>query len=357
MAGGLLGMGSRAWAAVFGAPAALGLLVFLIIPFVMAFMLTFTNQKLMSPNDGDFVGLRNYERVLAMTVLSQAPERNAAGDLVRDEAGDRVFPRVRDVTRTEPKYDGFRPLLSFEAFGRRNVVLARDPAFMRSLFNTFLFALMVVPLQCAVALALAMLVNAGLRGQTALRAVYFSPVVMSMVVVSVVWSFLFNKDLGLINQFLSWISFGAIGPTDWLGNPGTAMPSISVMSAWQGAGFQMLIFLAGLQGISQELYDAARIDGANPWQRFVNVTLPGLKNTIAFVIIVTTIAAFGLFTQVDVMTQGGPQNATSTVMFHAVQKGVREQDISYGSTVTVIYFCIIAAIAILQQRYFAGRDA
>lgn len=356
MASPALKTGSKFYAALFGAPATLGLLLFLIIPFLMALVLTFTNQKLMSPEGGEFVGLRNYERVLAVTAMVQSPVTDASGEVVRDNADKVVYQRVRDVTRTTPKYEGFRPLSSFQVFNKRVVVLARDPVFLKSLWNTFLFALMVVPIQCGLALALAMLVNTGLKGQTALRAIYFSPVVMSMVVVSVVWAFLFNKDNGLLNQLLSWVSLGAFDGIDWLGDENSAMPSISLMSAWQGAGFQMLIFLAGLQGISNELYDAAKIDGATPWQRFVNVTLPGLRHTIAFVVIVTTIAAFGLFTQIDVMTQGGPQDATSTVMFHAIQRGVREQDIAYGSTVTVIYFVIIATIAVIQQRYFAEKN-
>jgi len=356
MASPALKSGSRLYAGLFGAPAALGLVLFLIVPFLMAVFLTFTNQKLMSPESGQFVGLRNYERVLSMTVLVQSPKADQSGQLVRDDAGRLVFQRIRDVTRTVPKYDGFRPLGVIEAWDRRIVLLAADPVFLKSLWNTFLFVLMVVPVQCGMALALAMLVNSGLKGQTALRAIYFSPVVMSMVVVSVVWAFLFNKDNGLLNQLLGWVSFGAFDGIDWLGDEKTAMPSIALMSAWQGAGFQMLIFLAGLQGISGELYDAAKIDGATAWQRFVNVTLPGLSHTIAFVVIVTTIAAFGLFTQIDVMTRGGPQDATSTVMFHAIQRGVREQNIAYGSTVTVIYFLIIASIAVVQQRYFARRS-
>jgi multiple sugar transport system permease protein len=308
----------------------------------------------MSPNSTAFIGFENYERVLGITAIVQSPqERN--GNISR--AGEPVYERIRDITRIHSEYRGYKPLGSVDLWGKRVVVLASDPDFLHSLFNTFLFAFMVVPVQCGAALALALIVNAGLKGQTIVRAVYFSPVVMSMVVVSVVWAFLFNKDNGLLNQLLSWLSFGQFMGIDWLGNENTAMPSIALMSAWQGAGFQMLIFLAGLQGISRELYDAAMIDGATAWQRFTNVTLPGLRHTTAFVVLVTTIAAFGLFTQVDIMTQGGPRNTTSTVMFHAVQRGVREQDIAYGSTVTVIYFVIIAAIALFQHRYFARRTS
>lgn len=328
-------------------PAGIGLLVFLILPFAMAIALTFTNQKLLSLNDTEVVGFRNYERLLAVSVMRQ--------DTIGDESAAPVFRRVRDVTRDEPEWDGYRPLTQTVIGSHRYVLLARDPVFIRSLFNTLLFALLVVPLQCSVALGLALLVNSGVKGQSAFRTIYFSPVVMSMVVVAVIWTFLFNRDFGLINEFLSAISGGVIQPVDWLGSPATAMPAIVIMSAWQGAGLQMLIFLAGLQAIPTELYDAARIDGANGWQRFVNITLPGLVNTIAFVVVVTTISAFGLFTQVDVMTQGGPAGATSTVMFYAIERGVREQDIAYGSTITVVYFCIIAVIAVFQQRWFGKK--
>jgi multiple sugar transport system permease protein len=328
-------------ALLLGAPALLGLLMFVVVPFVLALVLTFTDQRLVSPEPGRFVGLRNYDRLLSVSYVVQSPLASAAGTP--------VYERVRSVTRNDPRYRDYRPMTEFRLGQRRVAVLAKDPAFLHALLNTFAFAVMVVPLQCVVALLLALLVNAGVRGQTAFRAIYFSPVVMSMVVVSIVWAFLFDRDQGLFNTLLSLVSFGAAPRIDWLGDPTTAMPAIVIMSAWQGAGFQMLIFLAGLQGISQELYDAAKIDGATAWQRFWNVTVPGLRQTIAFVMIVTTIAALGLFTQVDVMTQGGPQGATSTVMFHAIQRGVREDNIAYGSTVAVVYFVLIAGLILIQQ--------
>lgn len=332
---------------LFGAPAMLGLMLFLIVPFLMAIALTVTDQKLLSPQETHVVGLTNYQRLLGLTILRQEAARSADGH--------NAYPRIRDVTRHSAGYRGYKPLAQLAVGGARYVILARDPIFIRSLLNTILFALLVVPLQCGLALALALLVNAGLAGQRIFRTIYFSPVVMSMVVVAVIWAFLFNRDIGLLNQFLGWVSFGHAGKVDWLGNPATAMPAVVIMSAWQGAGLQMLIFLAGLQAIPKELYDAARVDGATAWQRFVHVTLPGLSRTIAFVVIITTIAAFGLFTQVDVMTQGGPANATSTVMFYAIERGVRGQDIAYGSTITVVYFVLIATLALLQQRFFAGR--
>lgn len=334
---------------LFGAPALFGLALFLVLPFLMALILTFTDQRLVSPEPGAVIGLRNYERLLSISALVQTPERDAAGRVAHGYSGEPLYARARAITRTVHAYRGYHPLTDFRLGERRVTVLAKDPAFLRALGNTFVFALLVVPLQCSMALGLALLVNAGLKAQTIFRAIYFSPVVMSMVIVSVVWAFLFDKDLGLFNQALKAVSFGLIKPIDWLGNPSTAMPAIVIMSAWQGAGFQMLILLAGLQGISQELYDAARIDGAGAWQRFWHITVPGMRQTIGFVLIVTTIAALGLFAQVDVMTGGGPRGATATVMFEAVQRGVREENIAYGATIAVVYFGLITILILLQQ--------
>jgi len=233
-------------------------------------------------------------------------------------------------------------------------VLAHDPTFFRSLFNNIFFALVVVPVQAGLGLLLALLVNQKLKGRNFFRTIYFSPVVTSMVVISIVWTFLYDKNVGLVNQMLKMVSFGAVGPVDWLGNPSTALWAIIIMSVWQGVGLQMILFLAGLQDIPEQLYEAASIDGANAWQRFINVTLPGLRNVMVFVFIAITIAAFQLFTQVWVMTQGGPNGATSTVMFNIVQRGFVEQNIGYASAMSVIFFLFILAISLVQR--YATRE-
>jgi multiple sugar transport system permease protein len=151
--------------------------------------------------------------------------------------------------------------------------------------------------------------------------------------------------------------FGPGAPQpDWLGDSRLAMPSIAVMSAWQGAGFQMLVFLAGLQSISKELYEAAQVEGATRWQQFVHVTLPGLRRTLVFVVLATTIAAFGLFTQVDVLTEGGPLDSTTTLMHRAVQVGMRQQDVAYGSAMALVFFVLVLALSLLQRRLMARLD-
>ncbi|MFC6672893.1 carbohydrate ABC transporter permease [Marinobacterium aestuariivivens] len=297
----------RRYVFLMSTPALLGLFMFLVLPFLMAVVMSFTDQRLLSPNETGWVGLRNYDRLLSVNWLVQQPERDTAGQALRDDDGQIEYPRLRTLLRSDPALRDYKEFTSWNIGEQRFIVLAKDPHFIRSFLNTLLFVLLVVPLQCGLALALALLINRQLKGIYLFRTVFFSPVVTSIVVVSIVWSFLYHRDLGLFNHYLQAMSFGLIGPIDWLGDPDWAMPSIVIMSAWQAAGVQMLIFLAGLQGISQDLYEAAELDGAGAWSKFWHVTLPGLKNTLVFVIISTTIQAFGLFTQVDVMTRGGPR--------------------------------------------------
>lgn len=338
-------------ALLLSAPALVLLLVFLIGPFMAGVSYSFTNQRLISGNPTEFVGLRNYQRLLTVKVLTLDPEMDSAtGQLLKDESGHLTYPRSRGFTRDQekyPQYYGLREWFNFTWGRQQKVVLAGDPVFMTSLRNNLFFSLVVIPLQTMLGLLLAVLVNQRLKGVNLFRTIYFSPVVTSMVVVSIVWRFLYDLNHGMVNQFLA--NF-AIGPVDWLGNPKVAMWSIIIMSIWQGAGMQMVLFLAGLQNIPDQLYEAASIDGAGSWQQFRFITLPSLRNTIIFIFITITIAAFQLFTQVFVMTNGGPADSTSTVMFHMVRTGFREQDLAYASTIAVVFLLIILAINFIQRR-------
>ncbi|MEM7677344.1 MAG: sugar ABC transporter permease [Myxococcota bacterium] len=342
------------WAGPLFCVPALGLLLFaVVIPFFVAFAITFTDQRLLSPNPTRFVGLENYRRLLAIDLVEiprvdLVPTGTSARETPSESGGEPQFERLRTVLKGEG-YRGFRRLVSADVFERRFAIVARDPIFYRSIYNTLLFVFMVLPLQCGFALVLALIVNQKFPGRTVFRTLYFAPVVTSMVVVSIVWSFLFNADEGLVNAALHGITGGAFSGIDWLGDERFALLAVVIMSAWQGAGFQMLIFLAGLQSIDPILYEAAKMDGANVWQRFRHVTWPGLRNTTVFVVISTTIAAFGLFTQIDVMTRGGPNDSTSTLIFHAVRTGFREQDVAYGSAVAVVFFCMVLTVTLFQR--------
>ena len=280
-----------AW--MFSAPSLILLILFLITPFLMAFIFSLTDQRLI-PNlnvPTEFIGLRNYVRLFS------------------------------------------------------------DETFYRAILNNFLFAAIVVPVQTAFALLLALLINQRLKGITIFRTIYFSPVVVTMVVVAVVWSNLFNPGQGFINKFLKFISFGSIKPLGWLQDPAYAFSAIMLLSVWQGVGFQMIIFLAGLQDIPAELYEASRVDGANKWQRFWFVTLPQLKNTTIFVVITTTILAFKLFTQVWVLTKGGPQNSTMTTIVFLYRQGFRQLRVGYASTIAIVFFVIVLIISLFQRVF------
>lgn len=341
-----------------GGLAFLLLLVFLIGPFFGGIYYSFTNQRLISANPTEFIGFRNYDRLLSLSVLTLQPEVDPqTGQIMLDEDGNTLYPRSRDFTRDEenfPQYAGLTEWFAFTLGNTRYVVLSGDPIFMRGIVNNFFFALVVIPLQTSLGLLLALVVNQGLRGQNFFRTMYFAPVVTSMVVVSFVWRFLFDVNNGLINEMLGMFTFGLIDPINWLGNPATAMWAIIIVSIWQGAGYQMMLFVAGLQQIPESRYEAASIDGANAWQKFIYITLPGLRGVMIFIFLTITIAAFQLFVQVFVMTNGGPDNATTTTVLHMVRSGFREQNIGYASAIAVMFFLIIIVINIIQR--YAVRD-
>lgn len=333
-------------------PALLILTVFLVIPFLMAFVISFTNQRLISPNPVEWMGLRNFERLLSVRAFTLEPERDDSGAIVYQDGGI-VYPRLRNFTRKNPNYpelDGLREFTSWQSGDNRTVILVADVVFLRALINTLVFASVIAPLQGGLALLLALLLNQALPYINVFRAIYFAPVVVSMVVVSLLWRFIYDGNNGLLNNLLGLLSFGRFQPVDWLGNPYTALPAIMAMSVWQAVGFHMVIWLAGLQTIPSSLYEAASMDGAGGWQKFRFVTWPGLRNTAVLVLIVITIQAMGFFVQVDVMTRGGPLDATQSVVYQAVQRGYVKQDIAEGSAISVILFAIVFVIA-MTQRY------
>ena len=341
-------------------PALLVLLIFLVIPFFMAFAVSFTNQRLVSPNPAEWVGLRNFERLLNVRAFTLEPERDAAGALVYDDAGNIAYPRLRVFTRNNPDYpelNRLREFTSWQAGENRTVILVGDVVFLRALINTLIFAAVIAPWQGGLALLLALLLNQALPYINVFRAIYFAPVVVSMVVVSLLWRFIYDGQNGMLNTILGILSFGAFEPVDWLGNPYTAMPAIMAMSVWQAVGFHMVIWLAGLQTIPSSLYEAAGLDGAGSFQKFRYVTWPGLRNTAVLILIVITIQAMGLFVQVDVMTRGGPLDATQSVVFQAVQRGYDKQDIAEGSAISVILFIIVFIIAMIQRYLTRERNA
>ena len=332
-------------------PALLLFAGFVLVPFVLAVAFSFSNVKLLQTARIEWVGLDNYARLFSLKVV-------AAPAIVDTTEAERPARQWRGLRRQTPAaFEGYQYLAELSPFGTRYLIGARDPQFLRSIVNTFLFALLVVPVQSALAFGMALWVNLEFRGRVVLRTVFFAPVVTSMVVVSAIWGLMLHTDSGLVNQTLQAV-FGDNAPQpDWLGDPRIAMLSIALMSAWQGAGFQMLIFLSGLQGISKEQYEAAEVMGASRWQQFIYITVPSLRRTIVFVTLSTTIAAFGLFTQVDILTSGGPRDATSTIIYHSVRVGFREQDIAYGSAMTLFFFVFVLLLSLVQKKIMERSGA
>jgi multiple sugar transport system permease protein len=226
--------------------------------------------------------------------------------------------------------------------------LMRNPLFWTALRNTFYFVLVGGPLSVAVSLGAALLVNARLaRFKPFFRAVYFAPVVTTLVAVAVVWRYIYHPRYGLLNYALGW--FG-IGPVDWLGDPTWAMPAIIFLAVWKNFGYNMIIFVAGLQAIPDELYEAAHIDGAGALRRFRHVTMPALGPTFLFVGVITMIGYFQLFAEPYVMTQGGPLKSTLSVVLLMYEEGFRWWRMGYAAAIAFVLFVIILAGTLVQLR-------
>jgi multiple sugar transport system permease protein len=226
--------------------------------------------------------------------------------------------------------------------------LLRTPDFWAALRNTFYFALVGGPLTIAVSLGAALLLNAKLvRWRSFFRTIYFTPFVTTLVAVAIVWRYLYHTRYGLLNYAL-----GAVGaaPIDWLGDPRWAMPAIIVMAVWKNFGYNMLIFIAGLQSIPGELYDAASVDGASPMRQFLNVTLPMLGPTLLFVGVITMIGYFQLFAEPYVMTQGGPLRSTTSVVLLMYEEGFRWWRMGYAAAIAFVLFVVILIATLVQFR-------
>lgn len=284
---------SSATGFAFVSPALMLLVLFFFVPVALCFVLAFTNARLISPEPTRFIGLDNFTRMFS------------------------------------------------------------DPLFWHSLRNTAYFAVVVVPVQSGLALLLAILVNKRSRGTNIFRTIYFVPVVTSIVVVSILWRFMYS-DGGLVNSLLQAATFNLVQGTDWLNNTSTAMPAIMFMSIWQAVGFHMVIWLAGLQTIPEEQYEAAALDGASTWHQFWHITWPGLRDTRTFILVTITIAALSLFAQINVMTNGGPLNSTSTVVYQAVRAGYSQQQTGYASAISLVFFVLVLTISLFQR--FLTRD-
>ena len=285
----------RVAAYIFVAPAVILLIAFLVVPMIYTVYFSGFKYQIMRPDAMKFIGLENYQKLFS------------------------------------------------------------DKNFWLALKNTVYFTVIVVPCQCVLALALALLVSKKFRGVAVFRTMYFAPQLTSMVVISVLWSVLYNANpnTGLINSIL--ISLG-MSPIKFLSDASTAMNSIIFMSAWQGAGYQMMIFLAGLQGIPRDQYEAASVDGATKFKQFLYITIPGLKGTIKYVIMITMIQAMKLFTQPYIMTQGRPKNYTKTLVYYIYTQGFQKGNFGYACSIAAVFFVIVVCMSMAMKKVTAATD-
>lgn len=296
--GGLrLGMQETLWGLFFISPWIVGFIIFAFSPIVTSFWLSLNKYEVISPPE--WVGLANYTKFLL-----------------------------------------------------------EDPLFSKSLYNTFYYVILSVPLGMAVALALAMLLNLNLRGVSIFRTIFYVPMVAPVVAASLLWLWLFNPQFGILNYLLTRVGLPPLG---WISDPVWSKPSLILMSLWTVGG-TMLIFLAGLQGIPTHLYEAAQIDGANNWQRFLHVTLPMLSSVIFFNLVLGVIASFQTFTQAYVMTGGGPVDSTLFYALYLYRNAFKLLQMGYASAMAWVLLVIILVLTWLQFRlgrswvYYEGES-
>jgi multiple sugar transport system permease protein len=238
-----------------------------------------------------------------------------------------------------------REFIGLENFTR----LMKDESFRISVINTIYYVVVLVPSQTILAMFLALLVNRTFRGVTLFRNIYFAPFVMSLASIGMVWSWLYTTDIGLVNRVLSLIN---ITPPVWLHDPTWAMPAVIIASIWRNVGYYMVIFLAWLQNVPEDLIEAAQVDGAGAWQRFRHIILPLLTPAIFFTIMIGVILGFQVFDITYVMTQGGPSQSTLTLLMFIYKKGITSGDLGYASAASLVLLVMMLVFTVL---YFYGQ--
>ncbi len=261
------------------------------------------------------------------------------------------FPLIRSVYLSLYETDFLARPLFFTGLGQYQDLLSSS-RFYDSLRITFLFTLYTVPLALVVAVPVALLGNLQVRGITFYRTVFICTIAVSTAIASVVWTWMFAPTTGVMNDLLRLLG---LSPIRWLQDPRYALIAVSMATVWKGLGLNVLFLLAGLQGVPDELLEAARIDGANSWQSFWNITLPILSPTIFFLLVVGTIEAFRSFAQVHIMTQGGPLRSTSILVYAIYRDAFINFRFSYASTQAVTLFLIILALTLIQFRVVERR--
>jgi multiple sugar transport system permease protein len=228
--------------------------------------------------------------------------------------------------------------------------MTTDIRFIEAFKNTIIYSGFTVPITLFIALGLALLLNQRVKGRNLFRTAIFFPYVASLVAVAAVWNMLFSPANGPINMILVHLGVAVENLPKWAADKDFAMMTVIMFSVWKSMGYYMVIYLAGLQGISAELYEAASLDGANPWQKFKSITWPMLQPTTFFVVVMLTINCFKVYDQVYMITQGGPGTSTLVLVYHIYETAFRSWDLGYASAVAVILFLLVLVITIIQFK-------
>jgi multiple sugar transport system permease protein len=327
-------------------------LLFVVYPVIQALYMSFFDWDLLAQDSRSFIGIENYRTMLSgrdiIWTVGHAPFQryvplilllaltwwgNRRGTL---KIGTTVTLTIVGVVLLVG-LGGFHP----NPEGGRWF----DAQFWNSLGNTIQFVLLSTPLIVIIGLGMAMAVNNNRMTSAIFRTIFFSPYVFSVAGVTLIWGFLYSPTTGILASFLAWLG---LEPVPWLTDPQLALPSIVVTTLWWTVGFNMVLFLAGLQDIDPTLYEAADIDGANGWHKFLYITLPGLQRTLLLVIVLQIIASFQIFGQVFIMTRGGPGGSTRVLIQHIYESGFRDFDLGYASAMSLFLFVVMFTISYFQ---------
>ncbi|MDX1993654.1 MAG: sugar ABC transporter permease [bacterium] len=361
---GRLGRSEMLWGYLFVAAPLIGFLLFGAIPLVGSLVLGFTEWDLAGAPE--FVGMENWSDILSLHVTTLPAELDeATGERMFRCGRERVIesqvaefrtqtdPITREPYVCQPRYarpgtvlpDGFQEWMQFSLFGNRILLGAVDPIFWIAMANTF-FLLLCIPISLVIALGLAIAMNQNIVGARFFRTIYYTPVILPIAALALIWLWIFNPDYGLLNYFLGRI--GLPSDIDWLGNPYTVKPALMIMLIWRGLGYQVLIYLAGLQSVPRQLHEAAQIDGANGWQRFRAVTWPALTPTTFFLLITSMIGTFQIFQEPFLMTEGEPYFQSTTMVMVIQQNAFRDTQMGYASAQAWLLGLIIIVFTLLN---------
>jgi raffinose/stachyose/melibiose transport system permease protein len=264
-----------------------------------------------------------------------------------------AYPIVETFRLSLFDWDGLAGAKDFDAFDNFTELAGEDPFFWQAVKNTALWAAVSVPLTIVIGLALALALDRSLRFRNVYRTAFFIPVVMSSVVISAVWTWLYNPEFGFLNSALGW--FG-IGEQIWLGDPSLSFWSALAVSVWRWSGLTMLFFLAGLQTVPPELYQAAKVDGASEWAQIRRITLPLLKPMTALLVLLGTIGAFKDFEIIYILTGGGPAHSTDLLSIQIFDQGFKLFRSGYAAAISTILLVATALVALVQLEYLARKN-